>query len=160
VVIAAGWAAVQFLVPRVTEYMHKRSAAASSATKNDASTAPLRLNAVPPNSDPAIVSAASPIASDPTGNAGATPLALKLQATRAADVSIVADGKTVFTGRLNSGDAKDLTANDTIQVSSSEASAVLLDLNGKMVVLPGQPGQPSSITLTQKDLQSPSGASH
>jgi hypothetical protein len=36
----------------------------------------------------------------------------------------------------------------------------LLDLNGKMVVLPGQPGQPGAITLTQKDLPPPPGASH
>src|ERR1700722_10236909 len=159
VVIAAGWAAIQYLVPRVTEYMHKRSSAISTA-KVDASAAPLPLNALPPNSDPAIVSAAPPVPSSSAGNPAAAALALKIQATRAADINIVADGKTIFSGRLNPGDAKDFNATDSIQISSSEASAVLLDLNGKMVVLPGQPGQPGAITLTQKDLPPPPGASH
>jgi len=159
VVIAAGWAAIQYLVPRVTEYMHKHSTAVSNA-RVDASAAPLPLNAVLPNSDPAIVSAAPPLPSAAAGNPAVASLTLKLQATRAADVNIVTDGKTIFSGRLNPGDAKDFTAAATIQVSSSEASAVLLDLNGKMVVLPGQPGQPGAITLTQKDLPSPPGASH
>src|ERR1700721_40371 len=48
VVIAAGGAAIQYLVPRVTEYMHKRSSTISTA-KVDASAAPLPLNALPPN---------------------------------------------------------------------------------------------------------------
>ena len=116
--------------------------------------------AVKANSDPAIVSAAPPLSAASTSNLAVPVLALKLQATRAADVNLVADGKTVFSGHLNPGDAKDLTATGSIQISSSEASAVLLDLNGKMVVLPGQPGQPSAITLTPKDLPSPAGASH
>ena len=34
VVIAAGWAAIQYLVPRVTEYMHKRSSAISTAARS------------------------------------------------------------------------------------------------------------------------------
>jgi cytoskeleton protein RodZ len=160
VVIAAGWAAVQYLVPRVTEYMHKRSATVSSAKQDDPSAPPLALNAVPANSDPAIVSAAPPLSAASTSNLAVPVLALKLQATRAADVNLVADGKTIFSGHLNPGDAKDLTATGSIQISSSEASAVLLDLNGKMVVLPGQPGQPSAITLTPKDLPPPAGASH
>jgi hypothetical protein len=156
VVIAAGWAAIQYLVPRVTEYMHKRSSAISAA-RVDASAAPLPLNALPPNSDPAIVSAAPPVPSASAGNPAAAALALKLQATRATDISIVADGKTIFSGRLNPGDAKDFNATASIQISSSEASAVLLELNGKMVMLPGQPG---AFTLTQKDLPPPPGASH
>jgi hypothetical protein len=87
-------------------------------------------------------------------------LSLKLEAARAADVTIVADGKTSFAGHMSAGDVKQFTALDSIQVTSNESSAVLIDLNGQMVVLPGQPAQPGSITLTQKDLKPASGASH
>jgi cytoskeletal protein RodZ len=155
VVIAAGWLAVQYLVPRATAYLHKRSATAALAAQDAAKTESAALStpqsnvgATPANADPA-ASEAAPVS-----------LALKLEAAHAADVSIVADGKTTFSGHLGVGDVKEFAALDAIQVSSNDASAILLDLNGQMVLLPGQPGQPGSITLTQKDLKSPPVASH
>ena len=155
VVIAIGWAAVTYLVPRLTAYIHKRSATAAIVTTEGG----LPLQTV----NDALPAAGSPLAgTSDSASVLAAPLslALKLEAARAADVTVVADGKTMFGGHLNAGDVKEFTALEAFQVSCSEASAVLLDLNGQMVVLPGQPGQPSSITLTQKDLTSASGASH
>jgi cytoskeleton protein RodZ len=155
VVIAAGWFAVQYLVPRATAYLHKRSATAALAAQDAAktesaatSTPPSNVGATPANPDPA-ASAAAPVS-----------LALKLEAAHDADVSIVADGKTTFSGHLGVGDVKEFAALDSIQVSSNDASAILLDLNGQMVLLPGQPGQSGSITLTQKDIKSTPVASH
>ena len=113
----------------------------------------------PPSNLP--VTANSAIAGELTSTVSASaPLSLKLEAARAADVTIVADGKTSFAGHMSAGDVKQFTALDSIQVTSNEASAVLIDLNGQMVVLPGQAAQPGSITLTQKDLKPASGASH
>jgi cytoskeleton protein RodZ len=160
VVIAMGWVAVEYLVPRVTAYMHKRSAAASSLKIDSESPAILPASAAPATSDPGSVLAAAPASSSANAGPVTASLTLKLEAARAADVTIVADGKPIFSGHLNVGDVKEFAALNAIQVSSSEASAVLLDLNGQMVVLPGQPSQPSSITLTQKDLQPAPGASH
>jgi cytoskeleton protein RodZ len=160
VIIAIGWVAVEYLVPRVTAYMHKRSAAASSLKTGGESPAVLPASAAPATSDPVTVLAAPPLPFTPNGAAGTPLLILELKAARAADVTIVADGKPTFSGHLNFGDVKEFTALNAIQVSVSEASAVLLDLNGLAVTLPGRPGEPSSITLTQTDLQPVPGVSH
>jgi cytoskeleton protein RodZ len=152
VVIAAGWFAVQFLVPRATAYLHKRSAAAALAIPD----AP-RTESAPPSG----TTAPAPANGD-TAAAAAAPvsLALKLEATHETDVTIVADGKPTFSGHLRLGDVKEFAAAESIEVSSNDASAILLDLNGQMVLLPGQPGQSGSITLTQKDLKGLPAASH
>ena len=156
IVIALGWFAVQSLVPRVTAYMHKRDAVSSDLTKDSGSLS----QTAPTSPHPPLVANFSPT-TVPEANAPASAsLALQLEASRAADVSIVVDGKTSFTGHMNAGDVKQFAALDSIEVTSNEASAILMDLNGQMVVLPGQPSQPSSITLTQKDLNPAPGASH
>jgi cytoskeleton protein RodZ len=160
IVIATVWGAIEYLVPRVTAYMHKRSAAASSLKIGGESPAVFTATAAPPPSDPVTVLAAAPSSSSANAAPVAASLTLKLEAARAADVTIVADGKPIFSGHLNMGDVKEFAALNAFQVSSNEASAVLLDLNGQMVVLPGQPSQSSSITLTQKDLQPAPGDSH
>ncbi len=49
---------------------------------------------------------------------------------------------------------------DSLEVSSSESSAILLELNGQAIAAGGQPGQPSVVTLTQKDLKTAGGDSH
>jgi cytoskeletal protein RodZ len=154
IVIAVSWFAVQFLVPRVTAYMHQRAGTSLNLTREGGSasqSAPNSLSANLPlsaNSDPAGASVSS------------MALALRVEATRDAEVRIVADGKTSFVGHLSVGDVKQFAAQDSIQITSDQASAVLMDLNGQVVVMPGQPAQPSSITLTQKDLKPADGASH
>jgi cytoskeletal protein RodZ len=154
IVIALSWFAVRFLVPRVTAYMHKRAATSSNLTREDGS-----ASQSAPDSSPANLPLAAN--SDPGGaSASSTALALRVEATRDAEVRIVADGKTSFVGHLSVGDVKQFGALDSIQITSNQASAVLMDLNGQMVVMPGQPAQPSSITLTQKDLKPTAGASH
>jgi cytoskeleton protein RodZ len=160
VVIATVWVAIEYLVPRVTAYMHKRSAAASSLKIGGESPAAFPASATPAGSDPVTVLAAAPTPSSANAAPVAASLILKLEAARAADVTVAADGKPIFSGHMNVGEVKEFAALNAIQVSSNEASAVLLDLNGLMVVLPGQPSQPSSITLTPNDLQPAPGASH
>jgi cytoskeletal protein RodZ len=147
IVIAVSWFAIQYLVPRVTAYMRKRAATTSNLTRETGAASQSAAN-----SDPSSVLAA---------NTGASAsLALRLQAARDADVTIVADGKPSFSGRMSAGDVKQFAAVDSIQIISSKASAVLVDLNGQAVTLPGEPARPSSLTLTQKDLKNAGGASH
>jgi len=159
VVVAVVWFAILYLVPRVTAYMHKRSVTVSGENTPGLSQAQVPLDPASANPDPSRVLAASVAPADTSGRSESPSLTLKLEATLAADVTILADGKTTFSGHMNVGDVKEFSALDSIQVSASAASALLLDLNGQMVLLPGQPDQPSSITLTHKDLTS-SGASH
>jgi cytoskeleton protein RodZ len=87
-------------------------------------------------------------------------LTLKMEAGKPADVKVVADGKTVFSGHINADEAKSFEARSTFHVTSTESSALLLELNGQTVPPIGTPGQPGSITLTEKDLRPSEGGSH
>jgi len=117
---------------------------------------------VAPPSDPAISS--SPAASDGGGAAfasGTVPvLDLKLEAAKATDVRVVADGKPLFEGHMDAQQVYRFTSADSLEISSSDASAIVLELNGQAVAASGQPGQPVRVTLTQKDLKTAAGDPH
>lgn len=90
----------------------------------------------------------------------ATTLELTLQASKPVDVTVVADGKTVFTGSLQSNDVRQFQAQDALEIDSAEWNAVTLNLNGRVIPWTGTAGQPSKITLTRNDLQPAAEASH
>jgi cytoskeleton protein RodZ len=85
------------------------------------------------------------------------PLELRVQAPKTVHVTVVADGNTIFTGQLDAGQTRTFQANDGFEVFASEASAVLLELNGQLVPPLGPSGQPGSVTLTRKELKKPLG---
>lgn len=110
--------------------------------------------------------AVSTPAMSPSGTAAASspstvaddPLELKLEAGKPAEVTIVADGQTVFDGHVEPGDLHEYEAHESFQISASEASALLLELNGQTVPPLGTPGGPGTITLTRNDLNNSGGA--
>jgi cytoskeleton protein RodZ len=175
-VLAGGWAAVHFLGPKVAARLHKHSgepvnaapesgvapnvAGATDAQSSAPNFAPDPAVALP--SDPAISS--SPAASDGGGAAlasGTRPvLDLKLEAAKTTDVKVVADGRPLFAGRMDARQVYRFTAADSLQISSSESSAIVLELNGQAVAAGGQPGQPVFLTLTEKDLKTAAGGPH
>jgi cytoskeleton protein RodZ len=87
-------------------------------------------------------------------------LTLKLQASKPADVKVSADGKIVFDGAVQPGEARQFDAQDNLEVSASDSSALALELNGQALPAIGTPGQPGSITLNRKDVNSAAGGSH
>ncbi len=87
-------------------------------------------------------------------------LVLKMEAGKPADVKVVADGKTVFDGHVEPGEVKLFGSDRSIEISASEASALLLELNGQTVPPLGRPGMPGSIKLTRQDLKPAAGVSH
>lgn len=99
---------------------------------------------------------ATPSASDPAP-AG---LALKMQAGKPAEVKVIADGKVIFEGTVRPDDAKQFDARDNFEITSSESSALVLELNGQSMPPIGTPGQPGSVTLTRNDLTPAAGGSH
>jgi cytoskeleton protein RodZ len=116
-------------------------------------------------SDPAISSislgAAAPAERGDASASGTAPtLDLKLSAAKATDVRVLADGKPLFAGHMDARQVYRFTAVDTLEVSSSESSAIVLQLNGQTIASGGQPGQPSVVTLTQKDLKAAGGDPH
>ncbi len=181
-VVASGWAALHFLGPKIAARLHKHSGepvnsapdsgvAPSVAAENgaQADSAPTAAQSAAPDpsamppSDPAIASspAAGGGAQFTSGTSGTAPtLDLKLEAARAADVKVVADGKPLFEGHMDARQVYRFTAVDTLEISTSESSAIVLELNGQAVAAGGEPGQPGSVTLTRKDLKTAGGDPH
>lgn len=85
---------------------------------------------------------------------------LTLQTSKLVDVTIAADGATVFNGPIDAGDKRQFEARDVFEVTSSDALAIVLELNGQHVSAFGQLGLPGSIKLTRNDLKTPTGDSH
>lgn len=121
---------------------------------------------VAPPANPQASSAASNTASSknratasptalPTGNPAAPPgqMELKVEAGETSTVSVLADGKVVFSGTLEAQRTLTLHAQDSFTVSSSKSNAVLLELNGHTVPPLGPPGEPGKITLTRDNLK-------
>lgn len=97
--------------------------------------------------------AASPAESATSSQAtGDTPLELKVEAGETSEVTVIADGKSVFSGRLEALRSLSFSAQKSFTVTSSKSSAVLLELNGHTVPPLGPPGQPGKITLTHENL--------
>ena len=79
-------------------------------------------------------------------------LRLKLDVAKATTVKIIADGKTVFDGRLDARESRTFEARESFDVTAGDSFAVLMELNGQAVAPMGQPGQPGTISLSRKDL--------
>ena len=87
-------------------------------------------------------------------------LELRIQAGRKARIRVAADGQPEFSGWIEAGETQSYFARDTFKVSTSDSSAVLMELNGKTMGPLGTPGRPGHATLTRKDLRDSSGGSH
>jgi cytoskeleton protein RodZ len=168
VVVAGGWVAVHFLGPKIAARLHKHSGEPANPAPDAAATPNFATNGIQA-ADPAATPSDPAISSNPSAARGggdafasetAPALDLKLEAAQAADVKVVADGKPVFEGHMDARQVYRFTAMDSLEVSSSESSAIVMELNGQAVAAGGQPGQPGSVTLTQKDLKPAAGAPH
>jgi cytoskeleton protein RodZ len=95
-----------------------------------------------------------------TPPASASALTLDVKATRDASLRVVADGKPVFEGPIKADETKQFGAAAVLEVLSSDAGSVQLELNGHSVTRMGPAGQPGRVTLTAKDLKSSAGGVH
>jgi cytoskeleton protein RodZ len=78
-------------------------------------------------------------------------LALTVQAVSPSRVVVRADGKQVFQGYMRAKEQESFRAQQEFTISTNDARAVRLELNGQPVAPMGLAGQPGSITLTAKD---------
>ncbi len=85
-------------------------------------------------------------------------LELRVEVSRATEVSVAADGKTLFQGRMTSGESRMFKAKDRFDVSAKKSFALVLELNGVSMPPVGQGDSPGSVTLTRKDLAPARGA--
>jgi transcriptional regulator with XRE-family HTH domain len=159
--VAGSWFAISHYGVRVGALLHGRQAASTA----DAQKPVVYPDAIVARSaaDP---SAGPPASGDPaaTGNAIAVGpsggLKLKLEAGKSAEVKIITDGTTVFDGHIEAGAVKQVSAQESFEISSSDASALFLELNGQTVPPIGMPGQAGNITLTRRDLRPAGGGTH
>lgn len=95
-------------------------------------------------------------ASAPSSSATADELPL-LELTVAAGkttvVSVIADGKTVFDGKMSADQNQRFQARERLEISAADSAALFLELNGQTVAPLGPPGRPGKITLTREDLK-------
>lgn len=127
-IVAGGW----FAGAKVVHRLHARTAVAG----------------------PAASKAANPNASDPAPALAPATLALSVQAASAARVTVKADANIVFDGKMKAGEQKTFSADKAFGVSTSDAGAIHLELNGQPVASMGLARRPGSITLTAKDVKS------
>jgi cytoskeleton protein RodZ len=115
------------------------SSAANAGTNSDAAQTPGKgMSPTPPAA--------------PSQPAADVPLELKVEAGETSSVTVIADGKSVFSGRLEALRTLSFHAQKSFTVTSSKSSAVLLELNGHTVPPLGPPGEPGKITLTRENL--------
>ncbi len=95
-------------------------------------------------------------AAQPQAGATQTPLQLSVQSSKPTTLVVVADGKTVFDGRMAANERQRFEAKEQLDVRASNANALVMELNGELLPpMAGLPGEAGSVTLTQKDLKKP-----
>jgi cytoskeleton protein RodZ len=170
--VAGGWFAYERYALEISARLHGRAGANGTFTTTPGEPVPQALTGVPDppagtasnSSAPAssgTTTSASPNASTPASPAPANALLeLKMQAGRPAEVKVIADGAIVFNGHVAVDQVQTFSAHDSFEVTSSESSALFLELNGQTLPPLGKPGEPGSVTLTRKDLQPDAGGAH
>ncbi|HEY6443102.1 MAG TPA: helix-turn-helix domain-containing protein [Candidatus Acidoferrales bacterium] len=148
--LAAGLLVHHFFGSRLMAMLHKpHPSAASTASSVPASadiqrTAPNQTKAQPGQAN------ADAQASDPVP---AATLVLSIGIEKPGYLRVVADGQTVFHERVRAGYSHNFEARNTLEIVSSRASGVRLNLNGQSVPFPPTPGKMARIELSKNDLR-------
>lgn len=75
-------------------------------------------------------------------------------------VTLLADGKRVFRGRMSPGRSQTFTARDEFEISAENAGVVVLEMNGRLMPAVGLPGEAGKLKLTRNDLSRAEGGPH
>jgi cytoskeletal protein RodZ len=109
-----------------------------------------RSSAISAQSDPSAQPAS--LSADP-----AAALDLSVSTSAVTRVRILADGKLILDSELRAGETRHFSAETAFQVTASDSSAVLLELNGQAMPPIGSPGASGTIVLSHKDLRPANG---
>ena len=178
VLLAGSWFGVRrFLTWRTAKRMAQASALkleTAPAARNDSMQVPTAISTPGTASQngasaPDGTAAASPGTPSPapmapdaaSSTAAAAPVAdrfeLKVEATKKTRVTVLADKDIVFQGTLKAGENQLFSAADHFQISTKDAGALHLELNGKELPPMGQAGHSGKITLTRDSLKGTAG---
>jgi cytoskeleton protein RodZ len=172
-ILASGWVVYARYGGRIVSRLHLRSAfsAAPAPAKTSkpsnagGSTAAAPAQSAPAQDSSGRVNAPAAASEGSRTPAEAAPIAaekleLKMEAGKPANVKVAADGNSIFEGRIEPGGVKQFEARDSLEIYSSDSSALFLELNGQTVPPIGLPGEPGFLTLTRKDLKPAAGGPH
>lgn len=153
--LVAGLLVHHFFAPGLMAMLHEpHSPAASAASSAPAS--PGIQSAPNQTKIPTGPASTNAPASDPVPTAT---LALTIGIEKPGYLKVVADGQTVFHERVRAGYSHNFEAHNTLEISSTKASGVQLNLNGQSVPFPPTPGKMARIELSKSDLR-PVGGVH
>lgn len=105
---------------------------------------PVRETRAAPSPAPASASVAAPQPGE---------LRLQVDVLEEAWVSVAVDGRTRYEGVLKSGESRTFRGGQQIELTTRNASAVVLTLNGETLPPLGNPGERKNVVLTAKDLK-------
>jgi cytoskeletal protein RodZ len=159
-VLVGGWFIFSHYGAQIAARLHRKHAASSASVQ----AAPVPSDAGASSERAAAPEMASPAPdaanSAPAPAIAAATLQLKVEAGKPTDLKVISDGRTVYDGHVDAGNVMRFDGQDSLEITSSDSSALLLDLNGQTVPLLGLPGQSATVTLTHKDLKSGAGGPH
>jgi cytoskeletal protein RodZ len=96
---------------------------------------------------------ANRVVKQPAASTSAVPLELSLSASASTHVRVIADGKVIMDSQIYAGDTLRFTAKQQFDVSATNSSAVLLQLNGRAMPPLGSPGTFGRMVLSQENLR-------
>ena len=110
----------------------------------------------------AVSSSLAEAASQNISSAGTTQptdssLDLSVSTSAATRVRVLADGKLLLDTELPAGETRHFSAKQQFEVTATDSSAVLLELNGQAMPPLGASGSSGTMVLSQKDLRQASG---
>ena len=177
-VLAGGW----FGARRLSAWRAARRAARNAATRATSSPGAPEMPAIPgaatapdsttpsPGATPdtptgaadsaPATNAISPATSSETAPASSpvpAPFELKVAADKKTKVTVEADADRVFDGTMKAGENHTFSAKDRFDISTRDAGALQLELNGKAVAPIGTSGHAGKVTLTREALKGAAG---
>jgi cytoskeletal protein RodZ len=118
----------------------------------------------PPPPPPKVPVPTANAAIPPQENPNAAPepeiLQLKIDAVKPTRVKVTVDGVVKFDGTMQVNQSKRFEAKEKFEVSSENSSAVLLELNGQIMMFEEPPDAPGRMTLDRARLKKVQGGSH
>jgi cytoskeleton protein RodZ len=133
----------------------------STNTSASSSVPVVRAPRIPPSASPAIVEQSpapavqSAAAKSPESDAPGHPVQVVLTAHEPAWVQVSADGKTAFIGTLKSNETREVSAAEQVKISTGNAGALTISLNGKTLDSLGPLGQVRVVKLTAEGPEFP-----
>ncbi len=127
----------------------------SSTASEQPPTAPEQRagEAAPPAPRPSALVGEAQSAAQPAHLGAGTELRLQVDVVEASWVRVAVDDKVRYEGRVQPGEPRRFRGSRRFEVSTRNASAVVLTLNGETLPPLGQPGEERTVVLTAQDLK-------